>query len=105
MLLTLALFWGIQIMQDYYMGLGAAHLRLIYVDMLVLEPGVSFILTCLATRRHVAPSTTRLLQASSLARRSEHGACDLARVYDMHRMKAYRPRTRSMQPKPSEPRH
>ena len=32
----------VQIMQDYYTGLGAAHLRLIYVDMLVLEPGVSF---------------------------------------------------------------
>ena len=28
-----------QMMQDYYTGLGAAHLRLIYVDMLVLEPG------------------------------------------------------------------
>jgi hypothetical protein len=28
-------------MQDYYTGLGAAHLRLIYVDMLVLEPDVS----------------------------------------------------------------
>eukprot|EP01043_Picozoa_sp_COSAG02_P024047 COSAG02_NODE_1302_length_13358_cov_12.308243_5_plen_237_part_00 len=55
--LLLTKFCRVQIMQDYYTGLGAAHLRLIYVDMLVLEPGVSLICTCLIASLIAVAST------------------------------------------------
>ena len=90
-------------MQDYYTGLGAAHLRLIYVDMLVLEPGVSSILTCLATPRHAAASTHAI--ASALVIAPTFRTQRVTWLAYMHRMKAYWLRTKSTQLKRSEPRH